>query len=326
MATSPGDIRILLCADTHLGFDEPIRPRVERRRRGADFFANFQRVLDEARTRRVDLVVHGGDLFFRSRVPGRIVDRVYAMLRAFAEGGIPILIVPGNHERSVLPTSLFLSHPNIHVFAEPETKLFDVAGTRIAFTGIPSVRGHVGRRFRSLLASTRWAESACDVRFLCLHQTVEGARVGPADFTFRAGEDVVSIADIPCEFDAVLAGHIHRRQVLKRPRPDGTSVPVVYPGSIERTSFAERLEPKGFYDVTIHAPPGEGAVDSGGAGDSAGAAGPAAAPGRPESALPKRRRLTLAFLELPTRPMHDLDLDPGLRTPASGSRCHRGDA
>jgi DNA repair exonuclease SbcCD nuclease subunit len=110
---NPGDIRILLCADTHLGFDEPIRPRVERRRRGPDFFDNFQRVLDSARDRRVDLVVHGGDLFFRSRVPPAIVDRVYRMLLSFAGGGIPLLIVPGNHERSVLPQSLFLSHPDI---------------------------------------------------------------------------------------------------------------------------------------------------------------------------------------------------------------------
>ena len=31
-------IRVLLLADTHLGFDLPSKPRVERRRRGPDFF------------------------------------------------------------------------------------------------------------------------------------------------------------------------------------------------------------------------------------------------------------------------------------------------
>ena len=35
-----GLIRILLIADTHLGFDLPFRPRIKRRRRGLDFFAN----------------------------------------------------------------------------------------------------------------------------------------------------------------------------------------------------------------------------------------------------------------------------------------------
>jgi DNA repair exonuclease SbcCD nuclease subunit len=32
-------IKVLLLADTHLGFDLPSRPRSERRRRGPDFFA-----------------------------------------------------------------------------------------------------------------------------------------------------------------------------------------------------------------------------------------------------------------------------------------------
>jgi hypothetical protein len=38
-----GLIRILLIADTHLGFDLPFRPRINRRRKGPDFFANFER-------------------------------------------------------------------------------------------------------------------------------------------------------------------------------------------------------------------------------------------------------------------------------------------
>jgi DNA repair exonuclease SbcCD nuclease subunit len=40
-----GLIRILLIADTHLGFDLPFRPCIKRRRRGPDFFANFERAL-----------------------------------------------------------------------------------------------------------------------------------------------------------------------------------------------------------------------------------------------------------------------------------------
>jgi DNA repair exonuclease SbcCD nuclease subunit len=281
-----GDIRILLCADTHLGFDEPMRPRVERRRRGPDFFDNFKRVLDHARDRRVDLVIHGGDLFFRSRLPAPIVDRVYGMLLGLAADGIPILIVPGNHERSLLPSSLFLNHPNIHILARPETRVFDLRGTKVAVTGIPCERVAVRQRFRSLLDMTGWVDVECDARFLCLHQAVEGARVGPSDFTFRSGADVIRMADLPSAFDAVLAGHIHRSQVLSRRRPDGTSMPVLYPGSTERTSFAEMREPKGYLDLTL-------------GGDSG----------------PGRRHLTFDFVPLPARPMHDLLLGPGLDNP-----------
>jgi DNA repair exonuclease SbcCD nuclease subunit len=285
-----GDIRILLCSDTHLGFDDPIRPRVEKRRRGADFFANFQRVLDHARDERVDLVVHGGDLFYRSRVPAPIVDRVYRMLVQFAAHDIPILIVPGNHERSVLPSSLYLSHPNIHVYTQPETRVFEIAGIRVSVAGFPCARNEVRRRFRTLVAETGWGEVESDVRFLCLHQTVEGAQVGPSDFTFRRGSDVIPMADLPSEFDAILAGHIHRRQILNHRRPDGSCMPVVYPGSIERTSFAEMLEPKGYFNLTVGGPTSHG-----------------------------RRRLEFEFVPLPARPMTDIvvgnEIDgPGLRS------------
>lgn len=53
---------ILLLADSHLGFDLPVRPRTERRRRGHDFLANYHRALEPARLGEVDVVVHAGDV------------------------------------------------------------------------------------------------------------------------------------------------------------------------------------------------------------------------------------------------------------------------
>jgi DNA repair exonuclease SbcCD nuclease subunit len=48
----------------------------------------------------------------------------------------------------------------------------------------------------------------------------------------------------------VLSGHIHRAQQLTQALDGGQlAVPVIYPGSIERTSFAERFEEK--YFVTL---------------------------------------------------------------------------
>jgi DNA repair exonuclease SbcCD nuclease subunit len=56
-----GIIRIPFLADTHLGFDLPFRLRIQRHRRGPEFFANFERTLMPALQGRVDCVVHGGD-------------------------------------------------------------------------------------------------------------------------------------------------------------------------------------------------------------------------------------------------------------------------
>ncbi|MEN8098660.1 MAG: metallophosphoesterase, partial [Chloroflexota bacterium] len=62
-------IKLLFLSDTHLGFDQPIKPKIVRRRRGPDFFRNYHRALQAGIEGEVDLVIHGGDMFFRSRVP-----------------------------------------------------------------------------------------------------------------------------------------------------------------------------------------------------------------------------------------------------------------
>jgi DNA repair exonuclease SbcCD nuclease subunit len=117
-----------------------------------------------------------------------------------------------------------------------------------------------------------------------MHQTVEGAQVGPSDYTFRSGKDVIRRSDLPTDAIAVLCGHIHRRQVLGQlDKTEGDLPAVIYPGSTERTSFAERDEPKGFYEIELAPQPGSNWQFSG-----------------------------LDFIQLPARPMEDLILDGNL--------------
>ena len=267
-------------ADTHLGFDLPLRPRVERRRRGPDFFANFERALAPARRGEVDLVVHGGDLLYRSKVRRELVYRALEPLIEVATGGLPVVVVPGNHERSAVPYPLLAAHAGVHLLDRPRTVRLEIGGRRVAVAGFPFERHRPRDHFARLLEATGWRRQGADVRLLCLHQTVEGARVGPSGYTFRHGADVIRGADLPPGFAAVLAGHIHRRQVLTRDlagRP--LAAPVLYPGSVERTSFAERHEPKGYMTLDLAAGAGGGRLE--------------------------RWR----FHELPTRPMVDLQID-----------------
>lgn len=242
-------MRVVFLSDTHLGFDLPVRPRVERERRGEDFFANLDRVLAFATDTRADLVLHGGDLFFRSRVPPPIVDRVYQRLARFADGGISLGVIAGNHERSALPPSLLLRHPGIHVFHRPSTHLFELASGRLAVTGVP----FTGDQGLFLAAAHDAPALEGDAHLLLAHEAFEGATVGPADFVFRNRKDTVPLAALPERFDAVLSGHIHRRQVLWRTRGDRTRQPVIFCGSVERTSFAEKDETKGFVVLELGA-------------------------------------------------------------------------
>lgn len=245
-------IRLLLLADTHLGFDLPERPRVKRRRRGHDFLANYAHALAPALQGEVDLVVHAGDVFDHPQISPPVAYQAFEPLRRIAERGVPVFIVPGNHERSRLPHARFAAHRNIHIFDRPRTVSITVNGEGIALSGFPYERRDVRSKLAELLNRTEWQRHGADVRLLCAHHCVEGARVGPQNFTFTTAADVIRINDIPAAFAAVLCGHIHRHQVLSadlRRRP--VAVPVLYPGSIERTAFAEIGEDKGYLLVQL---------------------------------------------------------------------------
>lgn len=244
-----GLIRLLFIADTHLGFDFAFRPRVKRRRRGPDFFANFERALRPAMRQEVDAVVHGGDLLFRSRVPARLVDMALAPLKEIADKGTEVYLVPGNHERSRIPYKILSLHPNIHIFDRPKTFILEKNEIKLGLSGFPYWRDNVRNNFNDLLRETGWWKyrRVCHGNILCVHHCFEGATVGPGNFTFKHNADVIRLINIPGEFTAVLSGHVHRFQIL-RTDLNGRMIqtPVYYPGSIERTSFAERDEKKGY--------------------------------------------------------------------------------
>ncbi len=240
-------IRILFLADTHLGFDLAFRPRIERRRRGPEFFANFRRALQPALAGRVDGVVHGGDLLYRSKVPARLVDMALEPLKEVAEAGVPVYLVPGNHERSVIPHRHLAEHPQIHIFEQPGCFLLRKDNVTLALSGFPSVRQGIRKKFSYLLEQTGWRGVKAAVHVLCIHQAVDGATVGPVGYQFRYTADVINPGEVPADFAAVLSGHIHRFQVLTRDlKGHLLPAPILYPGSIERTSFAEKKETKGY--------------------------------------------------------------------------------
>lgn len=234
-------MRVLFLSDTHIGIDMPARPRVERRRRGDDFLDNFERALAAVTTFGADAVVHGGDLLYRSRVPAWLAEAALAPLKRVAASGVPVLLVPGNHERSRLPYPLLAMDECLHIFDRPRTVVLEARGVRVAFTGFPYIHD-IRRRFRDVLGDATRDMPAADLRVLCLHQCVEGATCGPGNFMFRNGPDVIRTRELPRGVAVTLCGHIHRHQVL---RPSDRA-PVIYAGSVERTSFAEAAETKGY--------------------------------------------------------------------------------
>jgi len=247
-------MKILFLSDTHLGFDLPFKPRINRRRRGPDFFRMFRLALQSALRGEVDAVIHGGDILFRSKVPPELVQMAFEPLHEVADKGVPVYLVPGNHERSKIPYPMLATHPNIHIFVRPKTFYLEIRGKTLALAGFPYHRDNVRENFPQVLEMTGWRKKPFDAALLCIHHCIEGCAIqqGERMYVFRNNEDVIRINQFPPQFSAVLCGHIHRFQVLNRdlngnPGP----VPVFYPGSTERTSFQEKDEAKGYLLLEI---------------------------------------------------------------------------
>jgi len=243
--TANQKLRLLLFSDTHLGFDQPLHPRIKRRRRGSDFESNLNRILDFAVSENVDFAVHCGDVFFRSRIPPELTSRIFEKLEVLPENNIPLYIVPGNHERSKIPNPLLAIRKGIHIFSSSQSYQIHKNHISVTLGGFPFNRS-VRANFRELVENTGMFSNVSDFYFLCIHQAVQGAVAGAQNYIFSYGSNVIPEDAISFPVDAVLSGHIHSHQILLWKDLNGNTVPVIYPGSIERTSFAERNETKGF--------------------------------------------------------------------------------
>ncbi len=241
-------MRFIHTADTHLGFEilKEGRGDVQGRRRWADSIkANFSKVVGHASEMGADLFIHSGDLFNKHYIHRETMEELVGPIVELGRMGVPVLIIPGNHERSEFPFELFQGASNIFVFDRPKSLVLRLEGYAVGFAGFPFIRNDSRRAFLRALEETDYSGLRADLNFLVTHQAFDGATVGPGHFTFKAGRpDTVSRGTLPLDFDYVAAGHIHLYQVLSHPlRPQ---MRIVYPGAIQRMSFAEMEEEKGF--------------------------------------------------------------------------------
>lgn len=215
---------------------------------------NFRLALEPAMRGDVDAVVHGGDLLFRSKTPPLLVQMALEPLLQVTGRGIPVYLVPGNHERSAIPYPVLSKQPGLFIFDRPRTYILEKNGFRLALAGFPYLREQIRERFPVILEETRWRESGAESCVLCMHHIAEGASLLTlrGKYIFRDNPDVIRFSDIPAGIMAVLSGHIHRFQVLTHDLRGGRgSAPVFYAGSVERTSLQEMQEEKSYLILEI---------------------------------------------------------------------------
>ncbi len=274
-------ISFLHLGDTHYGVNFAKKPRDQLKKEYSNlFFTKSEEVIKKAiDDHKIDFIIHSGDFFNRSKPPPEVIDRAVKPFSETANKGIPIYLLPGNHERSKLPFGLLHYQDNINVFKIPRSFVFKKNAVIIQLTGFPYIRHYARDKFTEVVkqASKHNFKIQPHFKILVTHQLIEGSRV--YNYVFRSGHNVIQSSDVPMGFSYIACGHVHRFQFLKQRKYSSSllstneyglikqncltrkwqlikngnqssatmSDPIIaYPGSLERVSLAERFEQKGF--------------------------------------------------------------------------------
>ena len=231
-------MRIIATADTHFGFEYG-RTAVTKKESIERMNLAFDNVLKEAVSKKADLVLHGGDMFNRSSPKKVVIKKAYDIIHKFAEDDIPLVAIPGNHDKSVLPESL-INHLNKNIHFMNKLTLLDLS--EVAILSFP-FEGNSPRTIFEKVAKIAKENPEQKIIVLC-HQLFDGACFGPHNHVFTKRTDTLETKKLPENVLLVISGHIHRYQELQNSR-------VCYTGSIERTSFMEIVEHKGYLLIDI---------------------------------------------------------------------------
>lgn len=238
--------KILATSDWHINL-----------KRTDDFLGSIDQIISFAQDYKPDLILHGGDVF-DSRTPSNHLKREAAKRVAALCGIAPMVMVPGNHDLtnqgSTIDAWKELAPNNLHICTQPEVVWIDGQ----AIVALPWLTSRNVAEFRKSKQKEKIElGQAIDILLqavtanltdpiLLAHASFVDAQMGqfkPAVL----GNDLLWPSSWFEPFRWVVLGHFHKAQVLGK---------VIYPGSVERLSFNEMHEQKGFYtidsQVTFH--------------------------------------------------------------------------
>ncbi|RLG47127.1 MAG: hypothetical protein DRN90_05455 [Thermoproteota archaeon] len=212
----------------------------EERRR--DFQENFKRAVEYALEKEADLFLLPGDVFDRVRPRLLILVKFAEELRALNKAGVRVYAVPGHHDR---PKTRRMPTP-LHVYSRAgllrlfdridviEVDKFEIDGISVALGGIGFNPFIIEEGIDPLRNIRTLGEFDADLNILMIHDVIEGFAPPGRE------RHVIRRTSIPKEVDLVVAGHLHAHTV------QWGNPTICYVGTIERLSFSEENEKKGF--------------------------------------------------------------------------------
>ncbi len=229
-------MKFIHVSDTHLGCKTPIEYDEIREK---DFLNAFKQVIDFAIEKKVDFVIHSGDLFDEMfRLSGDLLLEVVKELARLKANGIYFIAVKGNHDikRSRLKAFEILKHSGLIYEVDRNPFVLD----NVYINGISEPKDLGDEKLRVFYkAIFKKIKPDNDKFSIFISHTV------PKELFDYSDPRVISITDLPTGFDYYAFGHFHIKQ---EPLEKEGSL-YVLPGSTERTEISKREEnsEKGFY-------------------------------------------------------------------------------
>jgi DNA repair exonuclease SbcCD nuclease subunit len=242
------DFEFIHLADTHLGLNWPAIGRRENIQIQA-YGRAFEAIVDAAIERRVDFVIHAGDLVNRPHPPTSAWSRILVELPKLKQAGIPFIITVGSHDRpesyfdraggdvlQILDARLGLAK-RVDTDQNPRVNIDTKGGKRISIYGL----GDHGREQEKHLEELRKQMTGdADFSILLMHGTItDMPQTVGATIETKIASDLLSQRYV----DYIALGHNHRRWEHK-------NLQIYNPGSPEVVSFADAATVTYTYDGT----------------------------------------------------------------------------
>jgi len=233
-------MRIAHIADTHVGFSAYRRsdPETGMNQREVDVYQAFERLVDSLITKRPDVVLHSGDLFASVRPSNRALSVVLEQLLRLSDASIPVVLIAGNHSTPRLKETgsvfrLFEHIKGVTPFYTPGMHRLDLGDLTV--TAFP----HQDKE-SMVNALQSWKRGHSRYEVGMLHAGIQGlTRYSMGE----ANELNLPSSLLNLEADYIALGHFHDREQITEN--------AWYSGSLERLSFAEAGQEKGYNLVDL---------------------------------------------------------------------------
>jgi len=235
-------LRLVHISDTHAGFAayRALDKESGINQREADNNNAFRQAIDKILELQPEVVLHTGDLFDTVRANNRTIAFVLEQLLRLSRSGIPVVIISGNHSTPRLKETgsifqLFELFPNLYPVYKNQYQRLTFGDLTVH--AVPHC--FTKEDFKNSLDSIQLNKET-KYNILMLHTAITGIK----EFSMgEFNEQELSTSDLKPEFQYIALGHYHKyTQVTEN---------ACYAGSLERLSFNEIGQEKGFLEIDL---------------------------------------------------------------------------